>query len=108
MAPILTLKARFSHGSLIKDQIGSYNVHLKVTDVSAVYSEYVTITVSASYPPYDINEDGIVDILDILIIVENYGTTTTEPYPRCDVNTDGIVNLEDLNCVASHYGEITI
>jgi len=91
-----------------KGQAGSYHVHFEVTDGSLVDTEDVTITVSVSYPSYDINKDGIVDILDITIIVENYGTTTVEPYPRCDVNTDGIVNIEDLDCVASHFGEISI
>lgn len=72
-----------------------------------VDTEDVTITVSASYPPYDINEDGIVDILDITTIVENYGTTTIEPYPRYDVNMDGTVNIVDLDCIASHFNEIS-
>ncbi len=90
-----------------KSQTGSYHVRLKVTDGSLVDTEYVTIAVSASYHPYDINEDGIVDILDILIIVNYYATITAEPYPRYDVNADGIVDNKDLDCVVSHFYEIT-
>ncbi|PPA79095.1 MAG: putative Ig domain protein [ANME-2 cluster archaeon HR1] len=89
-------------------QEGSYQIHFEVTDGSLADAEDVTITVVKTYPPYDVNEDGVVDILDITLVIEKYGTITTEPYPRYDVNADGIVDNMDLDIVASHYGETTI
>ena len=90
-----------------KGQAGSYHVNFEVADDSLVDTEDVTITVSVSYPPYDVNKNGIVDIPDVISVLENYGATTAEPYPCYDINTDGIVDIKDLDCVASHFGEIT-
>jgi hypothetical protein len=89
-------------------QEGSYQIHCEVTDGSLADAEDVNITVVKTYPPYDVNEDGVVNILDITLVIDKYGTITTEPYPRYDVNADGIVDKMDLDIVASHYGETTI
>jgi len=90
-----------------KGQEGLYQIHFEVTDGSLVDAEDVTITVVKTYPAYDVNEDGVVDILDMTLVVEKYGTTTTKPYPRYDVNTDGTIDMMDMDIIASHYGEIT-
>ncbi len=53
---------------------------------------------------WDINKDGVVDILDILLISNNFGKTRQE-FPRGDVNEDGTIDVIDLIIVASHFGE---
>jgi hypothetical protein len=86
---------------------GNHTIDVKVSNgVNEVVQQHV-ITVVNIYPSYDVNEDGVVDILDVTLVVENYGTTTTKPYPRYDINADGIVDVLDLDCVASHFGEIS-
>ena len=54
-------------------------------------------------PRHDVNGDGNVNILDIVLIVQNFGQAN----PQADVNGDGNVNIFDLIVVAQHLGEST-
>ena len=54
--------------------------------------------------PWDINNDGIVDIRDLVLISSSFGEETLA-HPKVDVNKDGKVNIIDLLLVASHFGE---
>jgi len=49
--------------------------------------------------PWDINEDGVVNILDLTFIASRFGENSP------DLNGDGIVNILDLTIVAQHIGE---
>lgn len=53
--------------------------------------------------PWDINDDGIVDILDLVLISSNLGTAPK--HLKADVNQDGSVDIIDLLLVAAHLGE---
>ena len=52
------------------------------------------------YTKYDVNEDGVINILD-LVIVAAFDASNE----RADVNGDGTVNILDLVEVASRFGE---
>ena len=54
--------------------------------------------------PYDVNNDGIVDIQDLMLVSNSFGNGTSE-YPKVDVNRDRTVDFIDLLLVASHLGE---
>ena len=54
--------------------------------------------------PWDINNDGIVDTHD-LIIVSNSFEAETSQHPKADVNKDGRIDIIDLLLVAAHFGE---
>ena len=54
--------------------------------------------------PWDVNNDGIVDIQDLLLVANSFESDTLE-YPKVDVNKDGHVDIIDLLFVASHLGE---
>ncbi len=54
--------------------------------------------------PWDINNDGIVDIRDLILVSSNFGVETPA-HPKADVNKDGKVNIFDLLLVALHFGE---
>ena len=54
--------------------------------------------------PWDINNDGSVDIQDLLLVSSSFGAETLE-YPKVDVNQDGSVDIVDLLLVAAHFGE---
>ena len=56
---------------------------------------------------WDINNDGIVDMQDLLVISSSFGVDSPEN-PKTDVNKDGKVNIIDLLLVAAHFGESTI
>ena len=54
--------------------------------------------------PWDINDDGVIDIRDLVLIQNSFGEETSA-YPKADVNKDGKVNILDLLLVAAHLGE---
>ena len=49
---------------------------------------------------YDLNGDGLVNILDLVLIGQNFG----QAHPQADVNDDGVVNIFDLITVAQQLG----
>lgn len=53
---------------------------------------------------WDVNNDGVVDIQDLLLVANSFESDTLED-PKVDVNKDGTVDIIDLLLVASHLGE---
>ena len=51
----------------------------------------------------DVNEDGVVNILDLVFVASQFGETETPN--RADVNKDGTVNIQDLVRVANGMTE---
>lgn len=54
--------------------------------------------------PWDINNDGIVDIQDLILVSNSFGQEPSQ-YPKADTNKDGHVDIIDLLIVATHFGE---
>ena len=52
---------------------------------------------AAFMPATDVNRDGVVDVVDLMIVAENFGSIDT-PLTG-DVNGDGEVDREDINAV---------
>ena len=64
----------------------------------------ITAESPETYLNEDVNKDGIVNILDIIVVAQNLGQKP--PFePRADVNKDGVVNVIDLVLVANRIGE---
>jgi hypothetical protein len=55
----------------------------------------------------DVNEDGVVDIIDLSIVGMAYGTFEGQPGydPDADINVDGLVDMRDLALVTKNFGE---
>ena len=87
---------------------GSHTILVTVTDGVNEVTSQRTITINNLHPLWDVNEDQSVDILDITIVGQKYGTTVDAPYPRYDVNQDGIINIQDLVVVGYHFGETNV
>ena len=66
-------------------------------------AEY-TIPTQVALPAWDVNEDGIVDATDVLLVTAALGQEPPEN-PRLDVNGDGVVDAKDLALVVEHLGE---
>ena len=65
----------------------------------------ITITVG-EYPAWDVNQDGRVSIIDLVLVASDLGSGTPANL-RTDVNRDGVINVQDLSLVAQHMGEST-
>ena len=53
----------------------------------------------------DVNKDGVVNILDMVVVASSFGQTVSEGGSPVDVNGDGVVNVIDLVKVAGALGE---
>ena len=51
--------------------------------------------------PEDINDDGVVNIIDLTLVASNFGKTGEN---IADINGDGVVNIIDLTLVAAAFG----
>ena len=64
------------------------------------------IIVVSDIPAWDVNEDGKISILDLILVANDLGSE--EPAnPRSDVNGDGSVSILDLILVAQNIGKST-
>ena len=66
----------------------------------------VIIAVEEQLTTSDINRDGQVSILDMILVARHLGETAPSN-SRVDVNGDGIVSILDLILVAGHMGKST-
>ena len=67
----------------------------------------IVITVEArAYPSWDVNQDGRVNIQDLILVAQHLGEDASVD-PKSDVNGDGTINVLDLVVVAQHLGEST-
>ena len=57
-------------------------------------------------PKWDVNRDGEVNILDLILVAQDIGKTSGTNL-RTDVNGDGTRDIQDLVLVASHLGELS-
>lgn len=74
-------------------------------DIIPAVTPIITIIVG-EYPAWDVNQDGRVSILDLILVARDFGSGAPANL-RTDVNRDGFVNIQDLIIVAQHMGETT-
>jgi len=86
---------------------GYHNIYISVSDGTAITNSTITIYVNNVYPRYDVDDNGIVDIRDLVIIGQHFSDIVSAPYPRYDVNMDGVVDVLDITTTAQHFGEDT-
>ena len=77
----------------------------RVRAVAASLKSLVTFTAIATAPAArltaDVNDDGVVNILDLVLVSSYLGKTGQNV---ADVNDDGVVNIQDLVLVAGELG----
>ena len=87
---------------------GTYPITVKATSgTDKTMTAEVTVTTTIEMPPpaWDINQDGKINIQDLVLVAGQFGEVG--PGLKGDVNGDGQVNILDLVLVASHFGEGT-
>ena len=63
----------------------------------------------SQYPPWDVNEDGIVDAADFALVTAALGQTGDAIVnPRTDVNGDGTVDNADLTLVTANLVDVAL
>ncbi len=73
---------------------------VKFETAQDIVFELVSSNLLAPKAPYDVNTDGVVNILDLTFVAARFG----EADPKADVNVDGTVNILDLTLVAQNFG----
>jgi hypothetical protein len=80
--------------------VGEYTIAFLASDGHLFATESFVLTVVPAYMDYDINKDRCVDIMDLTMVANAFGTIGD----REDCNGDGIVNIIDLTIVANNFG----
>ncbi len=69
----------------------------------ADFTEIVRFEIESTetYSQSDVNRDGVVNILDLILVAKAFGAYDE----KADVNGDGVINILDLVQVASNFGD---
>ena len=86
--------------NLTEDQLTYYG---DKDDISTPGIGIVINEISTQFVEYDVNQDGVVNISDLVIVAGRLGQSGPN---AADVNGDGFVNVQDLILVAGALGEI--
>lgn len=85
------------HNGIFTDTFDGYAAH--------VYRIIADVPGGIVFPRYDVNEDGVVDVNDLILVGQYLNKLVPLNYPRTDVNMDGQVNILDISIVAQHFGK---
>jgi len=84
--------------------VGNYSYSIRALDPSN--NAATSSTVLFSMPPnWDVNRDGAVSILDLVLISNDYGQSGSNGWIREDVDNNGDIEVLDMSVVSSHFGE---
>jgi hypothetical protein len=88
---------------------GIDQVHFGLAEIygagpTTVYADSCRIL---QYPPWDANQNGVVNVQDFAIVAKAYGSTPDSANwnPAADINGDGKVDIRDMRILMPHYGE---
>jgi hypothetical protein len=81
--------------------VGSYGYFIWVIDATSV-SKTSSISSYAKPPNWDINMDGVCNIVDVTLLSTKWLQTGSHGWIREDINNDGTVNIADVS-IASVY-----
>ena len=77
-------------------------VRFQVSDGQMTDHEDITITVGNVLRP-DVNDDGSVNVLDMITIGQHWSQTGAGGWIRQDINEDGAVNVLDATLIGQHW-----
>ena len=79
----------------------------RIEAIASNTPEIVITIEDSAFPAWDVNQDGRVNVLDLIQVAQHLGSTVSSTNRRSDVSGDGIINVLDLIAVAQHLGEST-
>ena len=101
------LSVRLSAKADGNSQIALYNFQLGSITGEAIPAGVRPLTITVeSKPKWDVNADGQVSVLDLILVAQRLGETAIAN-SEVDINGDGVINILDLIVVAQHLGEST-
>ena len=92
---VVTVELTFN-GNFQTDSILTFTVGAGAIEDYSGSAFTAEISVTAGLEA-DANNDGVVDLQDLVLVASNYGQTGTN---SADINGDGVVNIDDLTTVA--------
>ncbi|MFA5101964.1 MAG: dockerin type I domain-containing protein [Candidatus Thermoplasmatota archaeon] len=84
--------------------VGYYSYSIQARDPSNNVATSSTVVFSMP-PNWDVNRDGKVTILDLVLISNHYEQTGGNGWIREDVDNNGAIQVFDLVMVSGHFGE---
>ena len=95
--------AKFNVDLVSVGESGAHNLKysLNLLEYSA------SLLTPVEFPAYDVNQDGIVNISDLVIVGAHFGEdVVNSPTHNPDVDGNGTVDISDLVLIELHFGEI--
>ena len=87
------------------DKYGNYTYFILATDTSD--NSATSSVFDFSLPPnWDINNDGIINVFDQVLVSNHYGETGSSGWIREDVDNSGEIEVFDLVLISNNYGLI--
>ena len=106
--PIAVVEANFSNSGDTGLQPGTtYTYRVRAYSVEGVSSWSNETSATTLSPAWDVNEDGVVDILDLVTVGRAFGVSV-EVAPQADVNQDGSINILDIALINKHFGKTNV
>ena len=87
------------------DQAGVYVVRFEVSDGELTDYEDVTITVVQLYEDWDVNGDESANILDMILVGQQWDEAGLTGWIREDVNEDGTISVLDMIVIGQNWTE---
>jgi len=118
--PIVKYKWNFGDGNItstsnptithVYKAAGNFTVSLNVTDSEGLWdstSRPIEVTLQPGLGPWDINGDGVVDSMDVLVVGLAFGSKPGDPNwdIRADLTPDNLIDSMDVLIVGIHFGE---
>jgi hypothetical protein len=99
----------FAHINFTTKQL-SGTTHITLTNLGvgtplgvALPVDLLNGTVTVIWNPWDVNQDAVINILDLILIGQHWMETGSPGWIAMDVNSDGIVNILDMILVGQHW-----
>lgn len=87
---------------VLKRRASTLSLSALLSDSDGNRLPYIAISAKVVEPPWDVNGDGSVDILDLAYVGARFGK---EDQHVADINKDGVVDIKDLITIASGLSE---
>ena len=87
-------KITFSNGNVVVQTTDGESTSTSMSDINKMYFDYIVEEQLNPWLLGDVNEDGFVNISDVVAVINVMAGTAT--YPRANVNEDDNVDISDV------------